>query len=137
MRNLLESLQVELGFGAKTLSNTTENGTGVDMKGASDALLISAGGAAAPSVAGTIKIQDSDDNSTWADVTGASITYADTDDDKVGAVRIHCPNHARYLRAVGIEAGTANWLVGAVWVIAPKVLPPTAPTISTDTDAIS
>lgn len=63
----------------------------------------------------SVKIQSSDDDSAWSDVTGSSQTVADTDDNKVflldaGKVQ------SRYLRCV-VDRGTANAVVDGILAI--------------------
>lgn len=54
----------------------------------------------------TVTIQESDDDSSYSAVTGASIAFADTDDNKLACFDIR--NHTkRYLRA-SIVTATAN-----------------------------
>ena len=52
------------------------------------------------------KLQWSDDNSTFTDVTGGSVTLADTDDNKIIFFEVHKPKK-RYFRIATLRA-TAN-----------------------------
>lgn len=60
----------------------------------------------------TVKVQESEDNSTWSDITNASVQIAgDTIDATKGLVKtveidLSKPARKRWLRAVGTAAGT-------------------------------
>lgn len=73
-------------------------------------------GAIAASGAGTIKVQHSDDNSTFVDVEGTSQAWADTDDDKVLGVEIHRPLK-RYLRVVITRGDAGNSTINGVFAL--------------------
>lgn len=82
------------------------NGTGVDTRGFEEAKAIYY---AAPSGAGTTsdcKLQESDDNSTFADVTGATFTQVTTAGGaKVNTMNINLSKRKRYVRLVHTGAG--------------------------------
>jgi hypothetical protein len=65
---------------------------------------------------GTIKVQHSDDNSTFVDVEGTSQAWVDTDDDKVLGVEIHRPLK-RYLRVAITRGDAANSVVNGVFAL--------------------
>jgi len=73
-------------------------------------------GTIAASGSGTIKVQHSDDNSTYVDVEGTSQAWVDTDDDKVLGVEIHRPLK-RYLRVVITRGDAGNSTINAVHAI--------------------
>jgi hypothetical protein len=63
------------------------------------------------------KLQWSDDNSTFADVTGGSVTIADTDDNKIIFFEVHKPKK-RYFRIVTSRAtqnATVDFLDVKLW----------------------
>lgn len=62
-----------------------------------------------------IKIQDSDDNSTYADITSATFTQITA--TGAGAVEIHTKTNKRYIRAVGTIGGTTPSFPLAIWAL--------------------
>lgn len=62
-----------------------------------------------------IKIQDSDDNSTYADITSATFTQITA--TGTGAVEIHTKTNKRYIRAVGTIGGTTPSFPLAIWAL--------------------
>lgn len=62
-----------------------------------------------------IKIQDSDDNSSFSDITGATFTQITA--TGAGAVKIHTKTNKRYIRAVGTIAGTTPSFPLAIWAL--------------------
>jgi hypothetical protein len=63
------------------------------------------------------KLQWSDDNSTFTDVTGGSVTIADTDDNKIIFFEVHKPKK-RYFRIVTSRAtqnATVDFLDVKLW----------------------
>lgn len=100
----------------------TANGTGVDLTG-----YINSGGRALKAIldngttSGTtptldVKIQDSDDNSVFADITGATFTQLTA----AGNQEIHFRTNKRYVRAVATIAGTTPSFTFDVVVLAVK-----------------
>lgn len=65
-----------------------------------------------------IKIQDSDDNSSFSDITGATFTQITA--TGAGAVEIHTRTAKRYIRAVGTIAGTTPSFPLAIWALVPE-----------------
>lgn len=85
------------------------NGTGVDTQGYNDAVLLVAVGdidLASADETYVVELEESDDNSTFTDVTGHDVTI--TADNEVDQVRITGLNvvRKRYLRAVLNVGGT-------------------------------
>ena len=95
------------------------NGASVDAKEFAEARLTGFGGAIASGLTTTVKAQESADGSTgWTDITGATMSFADTDDDSVKtvAIRLLGGTRKRYLRAVvTVASGTGSNLFGA-WI---------------------
>lgn len=86
----------------------TANGTGVDTQGYDDAVvLLEVGAVTGTTPSMTVKIQESDDNSTFADVTGATFT-AVTAANNSQILRLTELNvtRKRYVRAVATISGT-------------------------------
>ena len=88
----------------------TANGTGVDRKGFFEAQIILINGDLGSSATVDVKIQDSDDNSTFADVTGAAFTQSvdATDDGLYKLGRLNLEGCGRYIRAVQVTATAAS-----------------------------
>jgi len=95
------------------------NGSGVDVRdyvGAAKVVLISsAGGGATPTL--DVKIQDSDDNSTFADVSGAAFTQVTDAAASLQELHLNLDSVKRYIRAVATIAGTTPTFDGGVILI--------------------
>jgi len=76
MRDLSSNIGVSPSIAPAVISAGTTNGAGVDLRGFDSASAVVAVGAIAGSGNMTIKLQDSDDNSTFADTVA---------DDRIGA----------------------------------------------------
>lgn len=63
----------------------------------------------------TVKVQESADDSNWADLAGTSITVADTDDDKMVLIDIYRPGK-RYIRCI-VDRGTQNAVVDGIFAL--------------------
>lgn len=72
-------------------------------------------GAIVSGAATSVKLQGSDDDSTFSDLTGTSVTVADTDDDKMTVIDLYRPVH-RYVRCI-VDRGTQNATVDAITAI--------------------
>ncbi len=99
---------VKMGAGGSAVGTT--NGTGVDTKDFSEALVILATGVALATGTLDVKIQDSADNSTFADVSGAAFAQLTASDDqviKIARLKLDGNLFRRYIRAVG-TVGTAT-----------------------------
>jgi len=79
----------------------------------------------------TLKVQTSDDNSTWVDLTGAAFTAPTaSDDNKIYTCHIKCngnPLVRRYLR-VTVTGGAAATLISSVWLGSRAVQGPSSAT---------
>lgn len=91
---------------------STTNGTGVDIRDYDGTLMAiltsSAGGGTSPTL--DVKIQDSADNSSFADVTGLTFTQVTAAADATEAIAINAPGLRRYVRSVSTIAGTSPTL---------------------------
>lgn len=90
----------------------TVTGTGVDIKGAEGDILInqSVGTVTGTSPTLDTKIQDSADNSSWSDVSGATFTQVTATPSTANAVTslvLQSRTLRRYVRAVGTITGTS------------------------------
>lgn len=82
------------------------NGSTVDCLGATGVQFEVQMGTILSTAVTSLKVQGSDDGSTWNDLEGTGQTIADTDDDKLFFCDIYRPIH-RYNRVV-VNRGTAN-----------------------------
>lgn len=93
----------------------TVNGTGVDTNGYNEATIIVTEGVHDADTTLDVHVEESDDNSTFVDITGAAIVQlaaAPASPPMIG-VRLGGPaNRKRYIRAVGVVAGTNSTLYG-------------------------
>lgn len=112
MTHLLNSLAqaVGLSLAAAARRTSTLTGTGIDVLDYEGVALLvlnaSAGTGTSPTL--SVKLQHSDDNSTFADVTGAAFTQVTDVAGTAGiqVLKINVPDLKRYLRVVGTIAGT-------------------------------
>jgi hypothetical protein len=89
----------------------TANSIGLDTKGMEQVTALAISGLLGASDTVDVKVQDSADNSVWADLTGAVFTQlTDTEDNTVLVGTIKCNQAStpvrRYLRIVVVNAGT-------------------------------
>ena len=89
------------------------NCTGVEMAGASAVRFIAAIGAVVAGAATTLIAEDSDDDSTYAAITGATVTIADDDDNKLAILDVRNINKKKYIRCT-VTRATQNATVEAV-----------------------
>ena len=112
MTHLLNALAQAVGFvlAAAARRTSTLTGTGIDVLHYEGVALIvlnaSAGTGTTPTL--DVKLQHSDDNSTFADVTGAAFTQVTDVGGTAGVqvLKVNVSNLKRYLRVVGTIAGT-------------------------------
>ena len=106
--------------------NASANGTGFDLQGSNDAegeaiviLDSEAGSGTTPTL--NVKLQDSADNSAWADITGKVFTEVTDAAASLQKITINTNDVRRYVRAVGTIAGTTPAFVfGATLVYSKK-----------------
>lgn len=114
VKNLKVTQAITITAGAAGTSDV--NGTTLDMANFEEVLVIVQFGAIVSGAATSIKWQEGDASnlSDAADVTGTSVTVADTDDDYVKTLRVLKPRK-RYGRVV-VDRGTQNATCSAVYV---------------------
>lgn len=107
---------------APARKTATANGTGVDLRdyeGKVTAILTSsAGGGTSPTLA--VKIQDSADNSSFADVSGLTFTGLTGAADATEAIGFEADSVRRYVRAVITIGGTSPTFDMAVLLLGRK-----------------
>lgn len=116
--DLGKALKVAKSILPASHSAGTVNGTGVDTKGFHEAQIILNAGANGSSGTNNVKVQESDDNSTFSDIVGAAFTeVTEANDNAVYAGRIRMTmSRKRYLRVVAVVA-VAACIAGAVIVL--------------------
>lgn len=113
---LISKVDIRSVNGDAAAGTTDVNCTGVEMASANGVVFIAAIGTITATAVTSLKAQDSDDDSTYADITGASVTIADTDDDKLAILDVKNINRKKYIRCV-VDRGTANAVVEQVVAI--------------------
>ena len=105
--------------------NASANGTGFDLQGSNDAegeaiviLDSEAGTGTSPTL--NVKLQDSADNSAWADVTGKVFTEVTSSGAAFEKISFNANDVRRYVRAVGTLGGTTPVFVYAVSLVYSK-----------------
>lgn len=93
------------------------NGTVIDMLGFDGALFMVSFGAITSGAVTSVKIQGSanSDGSSASDITGASVTVADTDDNKIASIDVVRPQY-RYL-VLYVDRGTQNAVIDSATCI--------------------
>jgi len=111
-----------LGADSRT---TTATGTGFDLQGSNDAegeaiviLDSEAGSGTSPTL--NVKLQDSADNSSWADITGKTFTEVTNAAAGFEKISINTNDVRRYVRAVGTLGGTSPVFVYGVSLVYSK-----------------
>jgi hypothetical protein len=118
MENMAENgtYRKAMGYQAAGTADTL-NGTAIDTQGFTRVKFMALFGAITGTAVVTFKVQGdsaSAFNVAAADITGATITVADDDDNQVAVVEVVNPSETyRYLRAVVVRA-TANAVVDAI-----------------------
>lgn len=117
-RNPTEYCKAVSTLKADNYSAASTDGTAVDTKGFRQALVILDAGTAAASAEADVHIESSADNSTWADISGATFAQITTaNDEKVYVGSVACDLNARYLRAVVAGDGTNAVELSVVFVL--------------------
>ena len=109
--NLQNMIQVSSVAGKSIVASKA--GEGLDCKNYEDLLVVAKTGTVAATSVITLSIQHSDDNGVsdaYANVTGAVINVADSDDDTayMGKVRLNTANMKRWVRVHAIVATAAG-----------------------------
>jgi hypothetical protein len=124
--NILTHEKVSRVSNAVAAGTTAVNCTSVDMAGFDSVAFYAAFGTLSATQVTSLKAQDSADNSTFADITGAvTANMADADSNKLLVLEVYRPLR-RYVRAV-VQRATANAVVDSVTAVqrSAKKLPPT------------
>jgi len=89
--------------------------SGIDMQGFEGCLFIVEMGTITSSAVTSIKVQQSADDSSYADLEGTSVTIADDDDNQIFYIDVIKPSD-RYLKLI-VDRGTANAVVDGITAI--------------------
>lgn len=121
----LEDVKNTIVCAAKRANGTT-NGTSVDCKeyGGRGRAVVSAEGGTGTTPTLDVKLQESDDNSTWSDISGATFTQITTS-DSTAQIAFDLDSAGRYIRAVATIAGAA----GAGFIFCVNLHLPAAPQV--------
>ncbi len=114
--HLTEIVEVIDAVDSTAAGTSDVNGNAIDMQDAFGCMFVLGLGTITDTAVGGLKIQESDDDSTYTDVTNATQAHATTSDsDKLLIMDVRRPGFSmRYLRAV-VERGTANSVIDAVF----------------------
>jgi hypothetical protein len=124
--SLHQFLKAVVGLKADNWAAGTQNGTGIDRLGFEEALVILNAGINGTSGTVNAKVQESDDNSTFTDITGAAFAQVtESNDDTIYIGRINLIGRKRYIRCVAVVATAACDLGMEVVLGAAKILPTT------------
>lgn len=113
--NLSTSGKITRVSNAVAAGQATTNCSSVDMQGFESVTFVVAIGAIVSTGTVTVKAQQSEDDSSFADLAGTAIAYTDADDNKLAVLEITKPRE-RYVRPVVITA-TANGTIDGVIAI--------------------
>ncbi len=117
-------IKAAVGIVADNHAAGTHNGTGIDRKGFEEALIVVNSGVNGSSGTVDIKVQESSDNSTFTDISGAAFTQiTESNDNNVYAGRLNLDPISRYIRVVAVVATAACDFGVDVILGAPKQLP--------------
>ena len=126
MLPFLESCKIVRVSNAVAAGTSDSNATSVDVSGFQSVVFLDLLGAIVSGGAQSIKVQGSDDNSTFSDLEDTAYTIADTDDNKIACVEILKPAQ-RYLRLVTKRATQNTTIDGVVAILSnPFKVPITA-----------
>lgn len=114
---------------AVAAGTSDSNATAVDMAGFNSVAFIVCLGAIVSGGVQSIKVQQSDDNSTFADLEASGFTIADTDDNGVVLVEVMRPEK-RYVRVVTKRA-TQNTTIDRVIALQGNAIGPLPLTVTT------
>lgn len=110
--NLSKSVKLTRVSNAVAAGTTAVTSSAVDMAGFDGCQFTVLMGAVTSGAVTSCKVQGSEDNSSWSDLTGTGQAIADTADDKLFLIDVPFPRH-RYLRCV-VSRATQNAVVDGI-----------------------
>ena len=112
-RNLSKAVVTVSAMSTVAAGTSNQTSSSIDTRGAATVRWIASLGTLTASQVTKLKVQESDDNATWTDVTGAETpAMADADSNKLLIVDIYKPQK-RYQQAI-VERATANAVINSV-----------------------
>lgn len=112
-RNLSKAVVTVSAMSTVAAGTSNQTSSSIDTRGATTVRWIASLGTLTASQVTKLKVQESDDNATWSDVTGAETpAMADADSNKLLIVDIYKPQK-RYQQAI-VERATANAVINGV-----------------------
>lgn len=100
-----EQIKVAIGILADAQAAGTTNGPSIDRAGFRDAVVVLNSGTNAATGTADVKVQESADASSWADITGAVFAQITTSNDNTVYVgHLNLNGRKRYLRVVSVVA---------------------------------
>lgn len=125
MNSLMENVKLTRVSDAVAAGQTAINASSVDMKGFEAVTFVVAWGAITAGGVQSVKLQQSDDDTNWADLEGSAVDIADDDDNKLAYLELHNPRE-RYVRAV-VSRATQNSAIDGIIALqsGPKLAPVT------------
>lgn len=117
MRNITSAIKTVASLRPQAITTST-NGESVDRLGyLSAAAVLDIGAVSGTSPTLDVKIQESDDESTWTDVPGATFTQM-TAADQREELGLELQTRKRYLRAVATPGGTSpNFQTSCIFIL--------------------
>lgn len=131
MFSLVKDALITRVSNAVSAGTTTVNSTAVDMAGYDAVAFVVSFGTITSTAVTSVKVQHSDDNSSFSDVEGSAISVADDDDNQVFIAEVLRPIK-RYVRCTVVR-GTANAVIDTITAIqhAARETPVTQPDTTT------
>jgi len=124
--NLDEAVKAVVGLQADNWAVGTNNGPGIDTLDFDEALIVLNAGAVGTDGTVDVKVQESADNSSFSDISGAAFTQITADNDEaiyVGRLKLGEKTRERYMRIVA-TVGTAACDLGVVVLLARAAISP-------------
>jgi len=115
MLSLLDNIQIKRVLAPVVAGTSTQTTSSVDCAGKQCVLFVTGLGTLSAGNVNTVKIQGSDDNSAWVDLTASSFTVPDSEDNLLVLAQVVRPVH-RYVR-LSIARATANAVIDLVIAI--------------------
>lgn len=107
--NLIKNAKFHRVITAQAAATTDVNSDSVDMQGFESVVFGVSFGTITSGAVTSVKAQGSDDDSSWSDLSGATVTVADTYDNQTVLLEVVKPLY-RYVRCV-VDRGTQNAVI--------------------------
>lgn len=114
-QSLLNEGKTTRVMNAQAAGTSNVNSSSLDMANFTNVVFIASIGTITATAVTGIKAQESDDNSTWADLANTAVAVADTQSNKMALLEVIRPIK-RYIRLV-VTRGTANAVIDGVIAI--------------------